>query len=401
LYTVTNNAAFEDLLFVIRKVGKLHCLATKRVPVNVTLRFNKEVAKLKTSQKKMKVWRAASRILQELKDANCKIFHKKTFKKRVNRDFEMYGFGLYVVRGGYRYNVTTINDIAVRDIFDKARSIITYENLHGLRMAFAETISYKKILNLYGMHTKSLFRYEYIKKGRRRKAVEPFIIRPEEPKDAEILVFYDLYPGVSAAVLTLKKCVYNDEYRQILHDFFQEVKKRGIRYIAVDLVSNPGGSSLAVQEFLRYLPPREGFQDYKVFVRKENQLIPYVPKINISKEKYKDLVFDGELYILTGECTRNAAMRFSVLLQDNKMAKIIGEASGSKPSNYGQGMVFELPNTKLCLVITSKQYKRPDVRKEKDTFQEPDHPIAWFQAKEFFLRKICKDVANAPVPLEE
>jgi hypothetical protein len=392
---VTNSAAFEDLLFVVRKVGKLHCLATKRVPVNVTLRFNKEVAKLKTSQKKVKVWRAASRILQELKDANCKIYHKKTSKKRVNRDFEMYGFALHVVRGGHRFNVTTINDMAVRAIFDKARSILTYENLHGLRTAFAEMLPYKKILNLYGIHTKSLFRYEFVKKGRRRKAMEPFIMRPDEPKDAESLVFFDLYPSISAAILTLKKCVYNDEYRQVLHNFFQEVKKHGIRHIAVDLMGNPGGSSLSVQEFLRYLPHREGFQDYKVFVRKEGQLIPYIPKINISKEKYTDLIFDGDIYVLTGEFTRNAATRFSVLLQDNKMAKVVGEACGSKPSNYGHGTTFELPNTKLCLVVTSKQYKRPDVSKEKDTFQEPDHPIVWFQAQEFFLRKVCKTAGDA------
>ncbi|MDR0633182.1 MAG: S41 family peptidase [Holosporales bacterium] len=395
VYSVTNSAAFEDLLFVVRKISKLHCVATKRVPINVTLRFNAEVGKLKSSQKRVKIWRAANRILQELKDANCKIFHKKASKKRVNREFEMYGFAVYVVHGGYRFNVTAVNDVAVSVLFDKARSILPYENLHGLRTTFAETLPYKKILNLYGIHTKSLFRYEYIKKGRRRKAVETFIVRPEEPTNVERSVFFDLYPEMSAAILTMKKCIYNDEYKQVLRNFFKAVRKLGIRYIAVDLIGNPGGSSLAVQEFLRYIPQHEGFQDYKVFVRKEDQLIPFTPKINVNKEKYKDLIFDGDVYVLTGETTRNAATRFAVLLQDNKLAKVIGESSGSKPSHYGHGTMFELPNTKLCLIVTSKEYKRPDVRKEKDTFQVPDHPIVWFQAREFFLQRICK---NGPIP---
>jgi hypothetical protein len=387
-YSVTNNEAFEDLTFVMKKIEELHCSAVKKLPLEVILRFNEEVGKIKRSQKSVKVWRAINRILRELEDANCKIFPKKAFQKRLYERFEMFGGAIYIVKGYRRFNIITINGLSTSVIFDKARHIIPYENVHGLYATFAKTLPYKHFLHLYGAKSKKLCRYEYLKEGRRKKIEVPFIDEPSKSTEVEKYIYFDLFTQSKAAILTIKKCVFNQETQRILHNFFTDIKAKEIQNIAINLIDNPGGSSLLAKEFVRYLPTNEKYQNYKVFIRQENKMVPYIPKTNISESKYDDLIFKGNVYVLTAGTTLNAAARFSVLLQDNKLAKVIGEPCGSKPSNYGHCLYFELPNTKMCFVVTSKMYQRPDPSKDKIPFQKPDRFVPWFQAAEYFVKTV-------------
>jgi C-terminal processing protease CtpA/Prc len=89
----------------------------------------------------------------------------------------------------------------------------------------------------------------------------------------------------------------------------------------------------------------------------------------------KDYLYDGKVYVLTSNQTFSSATMFSVYLQDNGFAKVIGEPSGNSPSAYGDVLTFQLPNSKLMFQTTFKYFKRPDISKDSIKTQVPDYAV--------------------------
>ena len=80
--------------------------------------------------------------------------------------------------------------------------------------------------------------------------------------------------------------------------------------------------------------------------------------------KKKGHAFAGNVYILTSANTFSAAMDFTVLIQDNKIGKVIGEIPGNMPTSYGDVSCFTLPNSGLSMHIPWRVFHRPDRTKE-------------------------------------
>jgi hypothetical protein len=264
--------------------------------------------------------------------------------------------------------------------------------------------------------------YEYTKDGKKKKRIENFEyayvldkkkndaneesaesketygipygkLSGQQKTDCSKFIHYKIFPLEIAAVLTIDKCIYSDCYKKVLHEFFKKVRSNGIRYVAIDIRENYAGSYKIAKEFIKYLPCDQ-YEDYKTITRKAAKLVSVSASSPVKNEKYSDLTFNGQLYILTSPVTSKAAARFSVVLQDNGLAKVIGEPCGTKPSCYGGRAVFELPNSKLQLVITTKEFKRPNAAKDKEQFQKPDYQVPWFQAVNFFLKFARNDLRS-------
>lgn len=84
-----------------------------------------------------------------------------------------------------------------------------------------------------------------------------------------------------------------------------------------------------------------------------------------------DLVFTGNVYALTSVFTYSSAMDFAMLLTDNNLGTIIGEASGNSPGSYGDITVFKLPKSGLIMQVSTKKWYRVDTE-SMDEFIEPD-----------------------------
>jgi hypothetical protein len=371
----------------------------------------------------MKVWKAIFRILRELNDAGCIVYHPKAFKKRINAEFDMHAGVLYTVRKSHHYMVVSINKMSVQSIFERAKKLITFDNIYGLQETFSKMLVYERFLKLFGVKTKKMCQYEYTKDGKKKKRIENFEyadvldkkkMSGQEKSEESIeklgspyeklyyqsnksncskFIHYKIFPMEIAAILTIDKCTYNNYYKKILREFFKKVRSKGIRYVAIDIRENCGGSYKIAKEFIKYLPCDQ-YDDYKTITRKVARLVSANTSNLARNEKYSDLTFNGQLYILTSPVTAKAAARFSVVLQDNGLAKVIGEPCGTKPSCYGGHAVFELPNSKLQLVITTKEFKRPNTSKDGEHFQKPDYQVPWFQAVNFFIKFARNDLKS-------
>ena len=205
-------------------------------------------------------------------------------------------------------------------------------------------------------------------------------ITPETGSDA--FVSYTLDTQHSLAVLTLRECHWNRYYRDTLEEMFRAVRREGIRNVAVDLRGNGGGNSLAANEFLRYLDT----DSYRVTVTRQWRLGPVVLRNGRAEavrqnHQYQDLLFQGEVYVLTDTGTFSSAMQFAEYIRDNDLGTLIGEAPGNDPNGYGDITRCRLPNSGLLLSVSTKAFGRAD--SEADTaLVEPDIPCAADEAVE-------------------
>lgn len=189
----------------------------------------------------------------------------------------------------------------------------------------------------------------------------------EETGGSESFVSYEIDPEHDLAVLTLTQCINDDEYRACVREMFTEVKERGIRNVAVDLRENGGGSSSVATEFLRYIDVdsyKEWADEWRLgwFLIKNEQSV-------LRNPKYEELLFDGNLYLLTSVSTFSSAMDFAEYVKDNELGVIVGEASGNAPDSYGDIAEFRLPESGIFMQISTKKWHRID---DREGLIEPD-----------------------------
>lgn len=182
-------------------------------------------------------------------------------------------------------------------------------------------------------------------------------------------VSYEILPEYDLAVLTLLSCDYNEEYKSCLEAMFTEVKEKGINNVCVDLRDNGGGNSMVANEFIKYLDIdtyKSWGQDWRLglFMAKSEGGI-------INNECKTELLFTGNVYALTSIRTYSSAMDFAMLLTDNKLGTIIGEASGNRPNSYGDISPFKLPESGLLMQVSTKKWYRVDTECP-DELIEPD-----------------------------
>ena len=185
-------------------------------------------------------------------------------------------------------------------------------------------------------------------------------------------VWYDIDRERGLAVLTLTACQYNDEYKACLRDMFTEVKAQGIGNVAVDLRGNGGGNSMVANEFIRYLP----VDTYKVdgyIHRLGCFMLDFTGDgyTKINNEKYTDLTFDGNVFLLTDSGSFSSSMLFAAYVKDNDLGTIIGEPPGNDPNGCGDIAEFRLNNSGLYMSVSTKQFFRPD-RECTDDLVMPD-----------------------------
>ncbi len=66
-------------------------------------------------------------------------------------------------------------------------------------------------------------------------------------------------------------------------------------------------------------------------------------------------------------------MEFAEYIEDNRLGTIIGEPAGNNPSTYGEITTAQLPNSKLCMQISTRKWYRINAEKEGELIQ-PDIP---------------------------
>lgn len=205
-----------------------------------------------------------------------------------------------------------------------------------------------------------------------------------------------------------------DDFKDFLHQMFEEIHKKKADYIIIDLRQNTGGNSVLGFQFLRYIDTQgenikefsyqeklskvqtyryrmTPWQRFKVKIfgiwpKDVGELTPEQEEgldealHNKSSEFYMTpidpkLKFSGKLIVLISNRTFSSAMDFATILSDNHLATLIGEPTGGRPESFGDVITIELPHTGFRAGASRKIFHRPDSTKRDQVSLFPDYEV--------------------------
>ena len=380
---ISQKDALEDLDYAYKHLKRIHpAMLDKKGEEYKTVRAayekQREVISAKDGVTLNELARCIQRVYSTLHDAHTGSFPQYTDVlyyrelKKIN-DSE---YGFHGVNGvPYKDLLQQKSDLfsyekdawAIQDLADYTLRIDTLDLLeldpangvtYMLRNDDGNIIERKATLDEY-VTVEEYYKYNNIDKN--AKAQEP--VKP--------FVYYEIDEEHSLAVLTLTSCKSNSQYRDCLRQMFTEVKEKGIKNVAVDVRNNGGGSSRVINDFFRYLDI-DSFYESGWNVRYGPFVAKHIRPLS-KNHRIKELLFHGNLFVLTSERSFSSAMMFPLYVQDNKLGKIIGETPANDPSGYGDVVNDYLPNSHIKIYVSKTNFTRVDPD-SPDRYVEPDYP---------------------------
>ncbi len=332
------------------------------------------------------------KILVSLGDAHTDTFEKISDDEKTSKiEYLWLSDGLYIgkdIKGLKKGDkILAIEDKNTEDILNELSTIVSHENLYWVK-AMGEihlnTEAYVNYLGLKNQNDEMVFKVlrngEEILETINFKEIIGDIPSPIYNRRSNN---YKLLENENLAIIEINTCVNDGAYRTLLKNFFMEVNKKNIDNIVIDLRNNTGGNSTVIDEFINYLPV-EKYKSNGIYVRyseETNEILESDYDKNtlrfrditeiIPESKPKDLIFNGDIYILTSKYTFSSGNDFAVIFQDNNLGTIVGEPTGNAPNCYGDLLDFTLPKSKINFTISYKKFLRPN-KEIKTNFLEPD-----------------------------
>lgn len=374
-YQLSSDEAIEDLEYAMKYLKKLHPDLYRQIPENIGQQYESVKVKLE----------------------KCDAISVNELAKEIESIFSILRDGHTGVCGNYNdrrimkyyrkwlkegYEITAVNGISIEDLLEQKSAYYSFEVTSWQYEWLSDDIVTVAGIDYLGFDIEKGIEYTLTSEdGQIRTEVcylddflpwneyAEFNNIVEEATDEESFVRYEIDTENNVAILYLDQCRYNSEYIDCVREMFEEVKAKNIENVAVDLRDNGGGSDLVVSEFFKYLD----IDSYKIASMGWRLGFIY---LNLGdgfseNEKYDDLLFDGNLYLLTSSGTFSSAMMFAEYVKDNELGTIIGEAPGNNPNGCGEVAYFKLPNSELFMQISTKRFYRAD-KECTDELVSPD-----------------------------
>ena len=374
---VSKAKAEKDINYVMKMLRSRHpaWLEDQNARVqNTEQQYEEEMMLLSASNADeisvLEEWRILSRIMHELYDGHSSVYCNYAQNLYIDDFTQINTYGMPL----------KINGEVCEDVLRKFLDVYQYETESFAEATFgANVIVNETYLQWIGVDTANGVDYTYLTDEGEQTYHYTFVPISEvkgfeQSDDAEKApwVYYDIDTANSIGIFTLRDCSFNDEYKQTVKAFFDAVAQNQVESVIIDLRWNGGGSSLVGNEFLRYLDI-DGYYGWPSHVRYGNILIKN--KKVLHKNNRLEPQFSGDVYVLTNSRTYSAAMDFTMLIMDNGIGKVVGEASGNLPDSYGDLLKFVTPNAKISFTVSYKRWFRIDETKAGEALM-PDYPCA-------------------------
>lgn len=374
---LTREQALEDMEFMLKCFRERHPSAVKGVPANIQAQYDREIGAFGDEVTVLELYQASCRVLSLMNDGhtrvearNVPVMFNVTEGVKFKGDPE--NLFLYTVspngeeqKGG---KLISIDQVPVETLYQRFLSITSTEMESYAQNRFARQLFGEGTMLLLGIDTSDGVDVQL--EGYSEPVHLDFVEYSSPQSTPVPFVRYEIDADRGLGILHVDSCTCNEEYIRTVNAFFTEIRDLKIRNIALDLRSNGGGTSAAVHEFMRYMPV-ETYDGGWWYTRYGPMLIRE-GSATIQVDHYSDLIYEGEIYVLTSVNTYSAATTFTSVLKIGDLAKIVGQQSGNT-QEYGDMVVFYMPNSRLYCGVSVKQYFLGDQPGHR-AFTVPDYP---------------------------
>ena len=372
----TKEQVIEDIGYVMDVMKKGHVSCIKSIPQKVLNQIEFEIQNLSENTSIIEEWRIISRILVKLHDAHSAIVAPEFLNnKRLPFDVKYVDNKLFCNSGEFKdAEITEINGVKISDLYENFKLHYSHEIEEWTNVNFfrCEPFITQSNLALSGIDTLNPVEVSFKTDTGIVKNKFKFIEVEDKSKTGKPFVYYDIDKKNNVGIFTLDRCRYNEEYKNTVDNFFEEVAKNNIKNVIVDLRRNPGGCSMVANYFLRYLKNLESFNMGKNEARFGDEIKTFEPVTYTFEEilplKSTKNLFDGKIFILTSNATFSSGMLFTEYFADNNLATIVGEVPGNSPTAFGNisPTKYITPNSKLRICISYRKIYRIDSTKDPD-----------------------------------
>lgn len=373
---MTSKEAMQDLEYAMRYLKKLHPACYGGLPADIEARYSEVKAEIKGRDQI-----TVNELARDIESIFSLLHDGHTCASINDRDNRFIKYALEWDGDGYF--ISAVNGITVEELLEENSSIYSFECESWQRLDLENDIISVAGLDYLGFDVDQGITYTLKNEdGEIREVVchdEDYLtvedyyayngIEDSSSEEEEEFVNYEIDEDRSLAILNLYECNFNDEYKQVVHDMFTEVRDKNIQNVAVDVRYNPGGNDAVVTWFFRYLD----IDEYRVCTC-DWRLGPFMIDDGdgmCHNDRIEDLTFRGDLYVLSTANSFSSAMEFVEFVRDNDLGTIIGEAPGNDPNSYGDVAFFSLPNSHIFMQISTKNWVRADASAPEGLI-EPD-----------------------------
>lgn len=359
---ITNRQAEEDLHQMYRLLKRIHPVFLRNEPNATRVTYNNVLDILKGSPT-LSIYefrRLAQSVLSTLNDAHTTTY-QHVYEYHYLPDHEemkQNGYSLHAINGqtlekifeensnlysfeaeswgkeNFKHDIVSLEGLSFLGFDAHAGIVVTYlrDNVDLSQVYYSsDFLSFEKYAEKYG---------ELLEK------------RPEK------FVSFELNQGQDYALLTLLSCDYNEEYKTTVGRMFSGIKQRKIKNVIVDLRNNGGGNSMVANEFIKYLDIDMLQTGYSI--RRWGPMKHSTKGNPVENNKREELLYSGNVFVLTSPNTFSSAMMFAWHIQDNGLGFIVGETPGNTANGYGDVTRHILDNSRLILQLSTKEFKRAD-----------------------------------------
>ncbi len=376
----------EDLDDLLARLSAVHPRTVDGLPTGVQKRADEARMALAKPLDPLMVWSHLARVVAAMGDGHTGL-RMPAMKAGLMHDFLWLGDDLVILKAPRKGDlqpgdqVLSVGGLTPLQFLERSRSWFGSENEGASRVRSLSILKSEEGLRILGALEEGKVAFE-VQRGDERLevSVEPgggafggrFGRRARPSYDKE----------VNLAVLPIPDLNPKHANQEAFAAFFEEVAKQGITRVAFDVRENPGGHSGAVTELVAMIR-NDGWTSFGGNVRTSAESMAqrsYEMAIGLSSHPGKRHPanpngFAGEVFVLTSPRTYSSAAWLPVLIQDNGLGKVVGEAPGNAPSRPGDLLMFELPNSGFQLHIAYKDWIRPDPTRDPANELTPDFVV--------------------------
>lgn len=255
---LTENEMKKDLDFIVETIKNVHPKTYKGYTKEQQEVIDNAYKRIDKSMKAEEFYFIANEVVCTMKDAHTALkISNNTENKGLNLKLVWLEDGLYVneAQGNLKRGdkIIALGNKNTEDIFEELSKVIPAENKYWVRFVGARNITNGAFLMHLGLLDGDKVNVKFERAG--RVSVEPISVVADSNRErqSKFDYKYDVDIENSLGIFTMNTCDVNNNYLTCLKDFFEEVKRKDIKNIAVDLRKNTGGNSQVIDEFIRYL----------------------------------------------------------------------------------------------------------------------------------------------------